>query len=144
MIRNFEDKDLNRIMDIWKITTIKAHHFINKDYWQKNYELVKNVYIPNSTTFIYQDKTIIKGFISIIDHNFIGALFVDINNQSLGIGSLLLKYAIEKYNNLKLSVYKENRQPVKFYIKKNFKIIKEEINKDSGFLEYTMRFINNN
>ncbi len=144
MIRNFDNKDLNKIMAIWQTATIKAHHFINKDYWNKNYHLVKNVYIPNSNTYIYDDRSTIKGFISIIDHNFIGALFVDINNQSLGIGSILLEYVIKKYNNLKLSVYKENKQAVKFYIKKNFQIIKEEINTDSSFVEYTMEFINKN
>ncbi|MDK2802364.1 MAG: N-acetyltransferase [Oscillospiraceae bacterium] len=144
MIRDFENKDLNKIMNIWQTSTTKAHHFINKDYWNKNYYLVKNVYIPNSKTYIYDDRSIIKGFISILDHNFIGALFVDINNQSLGIGSILLEYVVEKYNNLKLSVYKENKQAVKFYIKKNFQIIKKQTNKDSGFVEYNMEFINKN
>ena len=46
MIRNMENKDVDPMMDIWLKSTIKAHDFITKSYWEGNYSTVKEVYIP--------------------------------------------------------------------------------------------------
>ncbi|MBC6003067.1 N-acetyltransferase [Paeniclostridium sp. NSJ-45] len=138
MIRKLENKDINIIMDIWLKSTIKAHNFIDENYWRKNYNNVKNIYIPISDTFVYEDNGRIKGFISIINNDFIGALFVDVNSQGMGIGSKLIDYAISIYGNLSLSVYKDNENAFAFYKNKNFKILSEEINKETKFLEYVM------
>ncbi|NMS88467.1 N-acetyltransferase [Clostridioides difficile] len=142
MIRKLNDKDINKIMEIWKESTIKAHDFISKEYWENNYNTVKNEYIPISDTFVYEDGQEIKGFISIIEKSFIGALFISTNYQNLGIGSKLLDYATKEYKNLSLAVYKDNKKAVGFYNKKGFSIVKEQINEDSGFKEYIMEYSN--
>ena len=139
MIRKLENRDINIIMDIWLKSTIKAHNFIDENYWRKNYNNVKNIYIPISDTFVYEDNGRIKGFISIINNDFIGALFVDVNSQGMGIGSKLIDYAISIYGNLSLSVYKNNENAFDFYKNKNFKILSEEVNKETKFLEYIMK-----
>ncbi|XTR39141.1 N-acetyltransferase [Paraclostridium tenue] len=139
MIRKLENKDINIIMDIWLKSTIKAHNFIDENYWRKNYNNVKNIYIPISDTFVYEYNGRIKGFISIINNDFIGALFVDVNSQGMGIGSKLIDYAINIYENLSLSVYKDNENAFAFYKNKNFKILSEEVNKETKFLEYIMK-----
>lgn len=138
MIRKLKNEDINKVMDIWEESTIKAHDFIDKDYWKNNYDTVKNVHIPISDTFVYDDGENIKGFISIIDDEFIGALFIDVKYRGLGIGSKLINYITSKYGKLNLAVYKENEKAVKFYTHKGFKIIKEQKNEDSGFEEYIM------
>ncbi len=140
MIRKLENKDINIIMDIWLKSTIKAHNFIDENYWRKNYNNVKNIYIPISDTFVYEYNGKIKGFISIINNDFIGALFVDVNSQGMGIGSKLIDYAINIYENLSLSVYKDNENAFAFYKNKNFKILSEEINKETKLLEYIMKY----
>lgn len=139
MIRKLENRDINIIMDIWLKSTIKAHNFIDENYWRKNYNNVKNIYIPISDTFVYEDNGRIKGFISIINNDFIGALFVDVNSQGMGIGSKLIDYAISIYGNLSLSVYKDNENAFAFYKNKNFKILSEEVNKETKFLEYIIK-----
>ena len=48
-------------------------------------------------TFVYCGEGKIKGFISIIDINFIGALFVHTKSQGRGIGKSLLEYVKNKY-----------------------------------------------
>ena len=39
------NKDIDRIMEIWLESTIKAHDFIEKKYWEDNYNTVKHDYI---------------------------------------------------------------------------------------------------
>lgn len=141
MIRNLENKDIDKIMDIWLKSTIKAHDFISEDYWKKSYNTVKYVYIPIAETFVYEDDEDIKGFISIINNEFIGALFVDVDAQSNGIGKCLIDYALNKYKKLNLAVYKDNKKSVDFYIHRGFKIIKEQVNEDSAHKEYIMEKI---
>lgn len=139
MVRKFKSEDVYRVMDIWKESTIKAHDFINKKYWEDNYDTVKNVYLPMSDTFVYTEEEKIMGFVSIIDNEFIGALFVDINCQGAGVGSKLIDYVIKKYGSLSLAVYKDNEKAVKFYKDKGFEIITEQDNVDSNFKECIMR-----
>ena len=138
MIRKLNEADIDKVMDIWMKSTIKAHDFISKEYWQNNYNTVKEVYIPMSETFVYKDVQGIKGFISVINNEFIGALFVDIDFQGNGIGKQLIDYAVSKYGKLQLAVYKENKESVEFYINRGFKIIEEQINDDSKHVEYIM------
>ena len=138
MIRKLNEADIDKVMDIWMKSTIKAHDFISKEYWQNNYNTVKEVYIPMSETFVYKDVQGIKGFFFVINNEFIGALFVDIDFQGNGIGKQLIDYAVSKYGKLQLAVYRENKKSVEFYINRGFKIIEEQINDDSKHVEYIM------
>jgi putative acetyltransferase len=140
MIRKLENRDIEDIMNIWKESTIKAHDFIDKSYWINNYNVVKDVYIPMSEGFVYEKDSKIYGFIAVIESKFIGALFVGVNNQGMGIGSKLIDFALDKYKQLDLAVYKDNKPSVEFYKKKGFKIIVEQENEDSKFMEYIMRY----
>ena len=138
MIRTLQQKDIDKIMEIWLESTIKAHDFIPKKYWKDNYNAVKNEYIPISKTYIYEQNGEIKGFISVLNDEFIGALFVATDCQEQGIGSALIDYAARQFPKLNLAVYKQNKKAVDFYLKKGFKIIQESLNEDSSFLEYIM------
>ena len=139
-IRLSEECDINIIMEIWLESTIRAHSFIEKDYWVNNYDLVKTKYIPYSKTYVYEEGNKIKGFISIIENNFIGALFVDNNSQGNGIGKKLLDFAKKEYKSLSLAVYKENEKALKFYLREGFSIVKEQVNEDSKRLELMMEY----
>lgn len=138
MIRKLTNIDTDKIMDIWLESTVRAHNFISREYWENNYKVVKDVYMPIADTFVYEEDGEIRGFISIINNEFIGALFVDVKFQGMGIGSKLIDYLVEKYKKLTLAVYKENQKSVEFYTRKGFKIIEEGLNEDSGYTEYIM------
>lgn len=142
MIKELDKSRIEEVMNIWLKTNITAHNFIDEQYWVKNYDVVKNQYMPISKTFTYETDNIIKAFISIIDNSFIGALFVLEDYQGQGIGRELLNYCKFLYPSLELGVYKENINGVNFYKHCSFVIIKEQYNEDSGFLEYIMRWEN--
>lgn len=140
MIKELENFEIDEVLDVWLKTNIKAHNFIDKSYWINNYEIVKNEYIPNSKTFIYKEENIIKGFISVLNNCFIGALFVLDEYQGKGIGKSLIDYCKNLYPKLELSVYKENTFAISFYKKYNFKIEKEIQCEDLPNKEYLMKW----
>ena len=115
MIRKFKEDDLNTVMQIWFDTNIKAHHFISRQYWVDNYEMVKDI-LPKKEIYVYEDDNInqINGFIGLMD-NYIAGIFVNKNNQSRGIGKQLLDYVKEIKETLNLSVYQKNIRAISFY-----------------------------
>ncbi|WML32900.1 N-acetyltransferase [Clostridium sp. OS1-26] len=141
MIKELEKFEIEEVMNIWLKTNITAHRFIPEQYWTKNYDLVKNEYMPVSKTFVYKEKDVIKGFISIINNSFIGALFVLEEYHGQGIGKELINYCKSLYSSLELGVYVENVSAVDFYKHCGFKVKEEQISEDSGFREYIMSWI---
>ncbi len=136
MIRKFEKKDINAVMEIWKNENIRAHNFIAKEYWQDNYEYVKDI-LPKADIYVYILDEKIVGFVG-VNKNYIEGIFIDINNQHSGIGTSLLDKIKENKDNLTLSVYKKNENAISFYEKNNFIIASENIDKSTNEIEYTM------
>lgn len=136
MIRKFEKKDINAVMKIWKNENIRAHNFIAKEYWQDNYEYVKDI-LPKADIYVYILDEKIVGFVG-VNKNYIEGIFIDINNQHSGIGTSLLDKIKENKDNLTLSVYKKNENAISFYEKNNFIIASENIDKSTNEIEYTM------
>lgn len=141
MIEKSKKTDLNRIIDIWLRSNIQAHNFIPETYWYDNLESVKKEYIPKSDTYVYKQRGKIKGFISIVNKNFIGALFVDTAFQGQSIGTQLIEFCKKNYPSLLLHVYCQNKKSIAFYKKCGFKIIKQQETQLKGHLEYVMQWI---
>ena len=72
MIRLFEFRDLDRIMEIWLEGNLKAHPFIKEEYWRQNYETVRSV-LPNAEVFEEDGK--VQGLIG-MDAEYIAGLFL--------------------------------------------------------------------
>ena len=138
MIRKFKEDDLNTVMQIWFDTNIKAHHFISRQYWIDNYEMVKDI-LPKKEIYVYEDDNInqINGFIGLMD-NYIAGIFVNKNNQPRGIGKQLLDYVKEIKETLNLSVYQKNIRAISFYQREQFIIQSEHIDNDNNEKEFIM------
>ena len=138
MIRKFKEDDLNTVIQIWFDTNIKAHHFISRQYWIDNYEMVKDI-LPKKEIYVYEDDNInqINGFIGLMD-NYIAGIFVNKNNQSRGIGKQLLDYVKEIKETLNLSVYQKNIRAISFYQREQFIIQSEHIDNDNNEKEFIM------
>ncbi|NRT79755.1 N-acetyltransferase [Clostridium beijerinckii] len=139
MIKDFKLDNLDKVMEIWLDTNIEAHDFIPKEYWRDNFELVKQM-LPSADIYIFEENNIIKGFIGIVEQNYIAGLFVKKEYQREGVGKKLIEYSKSKYDNLTLHVFTKNVTAVNFYMKNNFKVIDEHINEDTKAVEYTMAF----
>lgn len=138
MIRKLKIDELETVMKIWLKTNIEAHDFISADYWQGNYELVKKM-LPDATIFVYEEDNAILGFIGLIE-NYIAGIFIDANSQSKGIGKALLDYVKKSYPKLSLQVYKKNSRAVRFYLREDFVVLKEQEDENTGKTELVMNW----
>lgn len=141
MIKNFNLSKLDSVMKIWIDTNIDAHNFIQKEYWINNYDLVKQM-LPLADIYIFEENTVIKGFIGVIEGNYIAGLFVKKEYQRDGIGQKLIDYCKSKYLLLKLDVFIKNKNAVNFYYKNGFKVLDEHFSEETNEIEYTMLFGN--
>ena len=118
MIRRRKEEDTNNNGD-WSSDVCSSD--LEKDYWLENFNRVKNEYLLKSDTYVYTEDDEIKGFISILENEFIGALFVRQDSLREGIGRRLLNYCKERYDYLTLKVYEKNIDATLFYVAMNFK-----------------------
>jgi putative acetyltransferase len=140
MIREYRDKDIERILDIWFLASIKAHDFIESSFWESQIHNMRNLYIPSSDiVYVYEKKSYVVGFYAMYE-NTLAALFVAPEFQGQGIGKALMHHAKSQKNNLELTVYKENDASCKFYLKEGFKVVSEQVDQHTGHLELLMRF----
>lgn len=131
MIRKHTEKDLEPIMKIWQLSSTMAHPFLNSTFVEKVESDMRNVYIPGSDTWVYENDGVLVGFISMID-NEIGGLFVSPEYHSKGLGTKLLDF-VGKFNaQLEVEVFEKNEIGRSFYDKKGFILSKDYIHQQSG------------
>ena len=138
MIRQYNECDLDAVMQIWLYTNIRAHNFISSDYWQINFDMVKEM-LPHAEIYVHEDDCTkqIDGFIGLND-DYIEGAFVKETMQSKGIGKQLLNHAKEVKSTLKLSVYQKNEKAIKFYLREKFNVQSENVDANTGEKEFTM------
>lgn len=141
MIRESTGTDLDAIVDIWLLASFGAHDFIPRAYWENKKEDMKNIYLPSSETWVYEDDSTseICGFLSLKD-TYLAALFVLPGKQRKGIGCRLMQAAKSMRKQLRLQVYAENERAVRFYTKQGFRITGDQVDTDTGRKEYWMEF----
>ena len=119
MIRKHKEKDLEDIINIWYQASTLAHPFLDSTFVKKVEKDMRNIYIPNSETWVYEKNNSVIGFISMID-NEIGGLFVLPNNHSKGIGTKLVDFISKVHKELEVEVFEKNIIGRAFYDKYGF------------------------
>ncbi len=138
MIRQYLDGDIDAVMRIWLKTNLQAHDFISADYWQSNFNAVKEM-LPQAEVYVHEDDRTkqIDGFLG-LNGNYIEGIFVKKAAQSKGIGTQLLNHAKEVRSTLRVSVYQKNEKAIQFYLRKEFGIRSENIDGNTGENEFGM------
>ena len=138
MIRELRKADINKVANIWLDTNITAHYFIPAQYWQNNFELVKELLLQ-ATVYVYEHNQEIQGFIGLND-DYVEGIFVSDEMQSRGIGKILLDYIKDKKDRLQLKVYQKNVRAMSFYQREGFTIQSEEMDEFTREKEYVMNW----
>lgn len=116
-----QKKDYALLISIWERSVRSTHDFLTEEdllYYKSRLP----IYFDNVSLYGVLEDAIIKGFLGISDDN-IEMLFVDSLYFNSGIGSQLIKYAVDELNIRKVDVNEQNKQALNFY-------------KKHGFLEY--------
>ena len=92
---------------------------------------MREIYIPGSETWVFEDKGKVIGFIGMMC-NEIGGLFVLPNHHSKGVGRQLVKFIRESHEELEVEVFRKNKIGREFYDKYGFKVFKEFVHEESG------------
>lgn len=140
MIRKLTGADIDETATIWLETNRKAHDFISTEYWQSNFDMVKEMLLQ-AELYVYESEGSIQGFIGLNDE-YIAGLFVSEQAQSHGIGKCLLNFMKDQKRKLSLSVYQKNIRAIHFYQREGFVIQCEKIDDHSGEKEYVMTWEN--
>ena len=138
MIRKFESRDLDAVMQIWLHGNLDAHAFIPADFWTDHFEMVRDI-LPQAELYVHENEATrqIDGFIGLSESHIEG-IFVAKSARSKGIGKALLDYAKSRRPRLDLSVYQKNERALAFYRREQFVVQSEGIDEDTNEAELQM------
>ncbi len=139
MIRRMNFEDVDSIVDIWFEASVKAHRFMSREFWEEKRAAMHDIYIPNSETWVVEERGRVVGFYSFVDET-LAAIFVQPECQGQGLGERLLKHAKSRRNRIELSVYVENEPSYRFYCKHGFVLVREQLDENTGHSEYLMEW----
>ncbi len=131
----------DQVLSLWLSETAKAHPFIPNAYWAQNFMKVKMQLLPAAETWVEVEQGRLRGFLSLLAGDYIGALFVAAEDQGSGVGSRLMEHAMGLCDQLSLKVYAKNIRAVEFYRRKGFYTEEEVLDKETGEMELTMSWI---
>jgi putative acetyltransferase len=130
---------MEKVLDIWLRASVKAHDFVDGKFWEARLEDVRDMYIPDSETYVYEEDGEVRGFFSLCGDS-LAAIFVSPEAQGRGIGRRLMDKAKSLREKLNLTVYKENRKSVRFYEKNGFIHVGERVDTYTGHTEIVMEY----
>ena len=131
MIRKYKETEIPKLLEIWEAAALIAHPFLSDEFHEMVKGAMKDMYLPNSDTWVFEESGEVIGFISMAK-NEIGGLFVDPNKQSKGVGTLLVNHMNQFHNILEVEVFENNKIGKPFYEKIGFKVMKEYVMKETG------------
>lgn len=131
MIRKYNENEIPKLLEIWEAAALIAHPFLSIEFHETVKKAMKDMYLPNSDTWVYEESGYTIGFIAMIN-NEIGGLFVDPNQQSKGVGTSLVNHMTQFHETLEVEVFEENKIGKPFYEKYGFTVIKEYVMKETN------------
>lgn len=139
MIREADACDMPALLALWLESTTAAHPFIPAAYWQESLPCVRDVYLPNARSWV-SDQGGIQGFISVLEQQFVGALFVSPHALRLGTGRALMQTVQQHYPALSLEVYQHNARAVAFYRAMGFTVTESAWQPDTRHATWIMHW----
>jgi putative acetyltransferase len=122
--------DISPLLTLWLESTTLAHPFIPTSYWHESLPAVRDDYLPHARSWVWDDGAL-RGFVSVMNERFVGALFVAPECARRGIGGALLRHAQSRYPRLSLEVYQQNTRAVAFYQAQGFRVVESAWQRDT-------------
>lgn len=130
-IRAFKETDTDTLINVWYQSSSLAHPFLTADFMEQEKKNIREIYIPNTLTWVVTTNDQIDGFISMIS-NEVGAIFVHPNKHGQGLGKQLMDHVSLLYPELEVEVFKDNRIGRAFYDRYGFEQIAESVHEPTN------------
>ena len=128
---------MDDILAIWLEASIKAHDFLDAEFWTSQVANMRDIYLPASETYVYECDTKVIGFYSLYE-NSLPAIFVSPESQGQGTGKALLSHAKNQRTSLTLSVFQANKASYQFYLSQDFSVVGQQNNQHTEHPEFIM------
>ena len=119
MIRLYQKADVDSVIDVWYQASLIAHPFLTEAFLNEEKIKLREIFLPNSQTWVFEKERQVVGFISLAD-NEVGGIFVRPSNQRQGIGNALMDKARTIHDSIELEVFEANKLGRAFYAKYGF------------------------
>jgi len=139
MIRAYQKIDDEAIVDTWYRASLLAHPFLEADFLEKEKKSIRELYLPNTKTWVYEEGGEVVGFIAMLG-NEVGAIFVQPACQGRGIGTQLMDLMAQTHPELEVEVFEKNSKGRAFYKKYGFRFLKEYIHEASNENMWRLRY----
>lgn len=139
MLKQFNKKDIDIIMKMWKDNNQKFQSFINNEYWINNYIKTRDEFLQNKI-YVYTEASKILAYIVVNNNSEILDIQVSPEIQREGIGKLLLEKLKRENDKLLVNTYEKNINAVLFFKSMGFKKIMDKIQEDVQEKIYTMQW----
>lgn len=139
MIRAYNTADTDSIVNVWFQASSLAHPFLASDFMENEKKNVREVYLPNTVTWVVATGDELDGFISMIG-NEVGAIFVHPDKHGQGLGKQLMDHVSADHPELEVEVFKENKIGRAFYDRYGFEPINESIHAPTNQRLIRMKF----
>jgi putative acetyltransferase len=115
-------EDYSRVVEVWEASVRATHHFVKESDIEIFRPLVRGE-LPNvELACVRDEEKLVAGFIGIAEGK-IEMLFIHPDWRGHGIGSRLLKYAVDERAATGLDVNEQNDQALGFYLHMGFEIV---------------------
>lgn len=139
MLKQFNAKDIDVIMEIWKDGNLQFQSFIDTDYWMKKYVDVRKEFLKDKI-YVYTEATNIKAFVVINPNGEITNIYVTPEIQREGIGENLIQKLKSENTTLLANVYEKNYNAMLFFKAMGFKKISEGTNEINNEKYFTLQW----
>lgn len=140
VIRKYKQSDLSELLDVWLQANAAAHPFMDEAFIKKEKDNIRDLYLPNTITWVYPNKDGLDGFISMMG-NEVGAIFVRPEKHGLGFGKALMDHVSQIHKELEVEVFKNNKIGRAFYNRYGFKFMREYIHEETGMVVLRMKYM---
>ena len=137
MLKQFNKKDIDVIMKIWKDNNQKFQGFIDNKYWIDNYVKAREEFV-NNKIYVYSETGEIKAFIVYGKNGNVINIQVKPEIQREGIGEILIQKAKQDNNNLCADVYERNVNAILFFKAMGFRKISQFTDEETQEIVYNM------
>ncbi len=142
MIRPYQTRDQDELIDVWFRASLLAHPFLSEDFLHAERTQIAKHWLPMAETTVFESDGKVVGFLALIS-NEVGGLFVDPDRQRQGIGHALMDVARESRPYLELNVFEANPIGRSFYAAYGFDEVERQISEATGHAELRLRLEKN-